>query len=115
MAAAGGLARGTATPRERGSPHPTSAKARRDELDQRCPAPPRRRPSAERPRPGEAQDAGRAPEGVLVYAERGGGRGIRSPRTRDSTVAGGAGAQDQGTNRTLGLAPRPSVNFSVGR
>ena len=40
MAAAGGPSRGTATPRERGSLRPASAKARRDELDQRWPRAP---------------------------------------------------------------------------
>ncbi len=59
-------------------------------------APPRRRPSAERPRPGGPQDAGRAPDGVPVYVKRGGGRVLRPAPARVSTVAGGVGAPRQG-------------------
>ena len=48
---------GTATPRERGSPRPTSAKARRDELDQRWPRAPA--PSAVSRAPASGRSAGR--------------------------------------------------------
>ena len=68
---------------------------------------PRRRPSAERPRPGGPQGAGRAPDGVPVYAERGDGRDIRAAPARVSTVAGGAGAPRQTARSWACAAARP--------
>ena len=77
MATAGGPSRGTATPRERGSLRPASAKARRDELDQRWPRAPA--PSAVSRAPASGRTAGRRTRPRWRTRVRRAGRRTRHP------------------------------------
>ena len=99
MAAAGGPARGTATPRERGSPHPTSAKARRDELDQGWPRAPA--PSAVSRAPASGRSAGRRTRPRRRTRVRQAGRRTRPPAR--------PGAGQHGCRRSGGTETRHSL------
>ena len=105
MAAAGGPSRGTATPRERGSLRPASAKARRDELDQRWPRAPA--PSAVSRAPASGRTAGRRTRPRWRTRVRRAGRRTRHP---GRPGAGQHGCRRRGGTRTRQQTARSGVS-----